>query len=141
MSIDMTNDIRFKISKPEIGDYWNLFKTTGWNEGYKFSIDELNMAIENSSHSISAYNNEKLIGYGRLISDGIHHALIIDLIISPKYQANGIGSEILRRLLKKCTDNNIRDIQLFSAKDKFEFYEKFGFEKRNEEAPGMEYKY
>lgn len=61
----------------------------------------MNHAIENSWYSISAYNKEELIGYGRVISDGVHHALIVDLIIAPKYQSKGIGSEILRRLLKK----------------------------------------
>ena len=74
-------------------------------------------------------------------SDGIHHALIVDLIIYPKYQGNGIGSEILKRLLKVCTEKNIRDIQLFSATGKSKFYEKYGFQKRNENSPGMEYVY
>ena len=141
MNTEITNNIDFNISKPQIADYWELFESTGWNNGYKFTIDELNLAIENSWYSVSAYKNKKLIGYGRIISDGIHHALIVDLIITPEHKSKGIGSEILRRLLKKCTDNNIRDIQLFSAKDKFVFYEKFGFKKRNENAPGMGYKY
>jgi ribosomal protein S18 acetylase RimI-like enzyme len=141
MSIKLINIIDYNNRKPQIADYWNLFESTGWNDEYKFTIDELNSAIENSWYSVSAYINNKLIGYGRIISDGIHHALIVDLIISPEFQSKGIGSEILRRLLGKCTENNIRDIQLFSAKDKFKFYEKFGFEKRNENAPGMGYKY
>ena len=118
-----------------------MFDSTGWNTSYKFTIDELSKAIENSWYSISAYLNGNLIGYGRIISDGVHHALIVDLIILPKYQGNGIGSNILKKLLKKCTKKNIRDIQLFSAKGKFKFYENFGFKKRNENAPGMEFKY
>jgi hypothetical protein len=43
--------------------------------------------------------------------------------------------------VQKCKGNNIRDIQLFAAKDKSEFYEKFGFEKRPINAPGMQLKY
>ncbi|MCP4418001.1 MAG: GNAT family N-acetyltransferase [Chloroflexi bacterium] len=138
---ELSKIVEYKTTKPNINKYWTLFDSTGWNAGYKFTIEELNVAIENSWHSISAYMGESLIGYGRIISDGIHHALIVDLIISPEYQGKGIGSALLRRLLKKCTENKIRDIQLFAAKDKYKFYEKFGFEKRIEDAPGMEFKY
>ena len=35
----------------------------------------------------------------------------------------------------------IRDIQLFAATNKFAFYEKFGFEKRPINAPGMQLRY
>jgi hypothetical protein len=43
-------------------------------------------------------------------------------------------------LVKKCEDNKIRDVQLFAASDKYEFYEKHNFEKRPLNAPGMQYK-
>lgn len=125
---------------PEINEYWNLFQTTGWNIEYNFTIQELNKAIQNSWYSISIYHIAHLIGFGRIISDGIHHALIVDLIIHPNYQGKGIGSRLLDRLVKKCKENSIRDIQLFAAEDKFEFYERFGFEKRPLNAPGMQLK-
>jgi N-acetylglutamate synthase-like GNAT family acetyltransferase len=138
---ELTRIVEYKSTNPNINNYWTLFESTGWNTGYKFTIEELKIALENNWYSVSAYAGNKLIGCGRIISDGIHHALIVDLMIFPEYQKKGIGSEILKILLEKCTENNIRDIQLFSAKGKLKFYEKFGFEKRNENAPGMEFKY
>jgi len=87
---------------------------------------------------MSIYDSDKLIGFGRVIADGVHHALIVDLIIHPDYQSKGFGSRLLDKLVSKCKKNKIRDIQLFSAKDKYAFYEKFGFEKRPDNAPGMQ---
>ncbi len=137
----MTKDsVIFNETLPEINDYWNLFQTTGWNKRYQFTPDDLERAIKNSWHSLSIFNNKTLIGFGRIISDGIHHAFIVDLIIHPDFQRKGIGSQLLQRLIKQCKDSNLRDIQLFSAKDKCEFYEKFGFEKRSPDAPGMQLK-
>ena len=75
-----------------------------------------------------------------MIADGVHHALIVDMIIHPDYQGQGLGSKLLDRLVTKCIYSKIRDIQLFAAKDKFKFYEKFGFEKRPINAPGMQIK-
>ncbi len=136
----MQDSIIFEEKLPDCEKYWNLFLTTGWNKEYNFTIHELDPAIQNSWYAISIYHAENLIGFGRIISDGVHHALIVDLIIHPDYQGKGIGSKLLDILVRKCKENNIRDIQLFAAKDKFEFYERYGFEKRPLNAPGMQLK-
>jgi ribosomal protein S18 acetylase RimI-like enzyme len=141
----MTRDtIEFKENIPDINDYWELFKTTGWNDGedgYSFTKQDLENAINNSWYSISIYYEKKFVGFGRVISDGVHHALIVDLIIHPDYQGKGLGSQLLERLIEKCNIHDIRDVQLFAAKDKFGFYEGFGFEKRPVNAPGMQLKF
>ena len=76
-------------------------------------------------------------GFGRIVSDGVVHALIADLIVLPAYQRRGIGSEILRRLLDQCRTHEIHTVQLFCASGKAGFYEKHGFVRRADDAPGM----
>jgi ribosomal protein S18 acetylase RimI-like enzyme len=141
MTGQLKNTIKFKEALPEIKDYWDLFQTTGWNQEYSFTVLDLASAIKNSWFSTSIYDSEILIGFGRVIADGVHHALIVDLIIHPDYQGKGLGSKLLGRLVSKCIEHKIRDIQLFSASDKFAFYEKFGFEMRPINAPGMQFRY
>lgn len=141
MANEIQETIIFKETLPDIKEYWNLFQTTGWNQDYNFSVQDLANAIQNSWYSMSIYDSDKLIGFGRVIADGVHHALIVDLIIHPDYQSKGLGSRLLDKLVSKCKKNKIRDIQLFSAKDKYSFYEKFGFEKRPDNAPGMQLRY
>jgi GNAT superfamily N-acetyltransferase len=104
-------------------------------------MEDVSEAIQNSWYALSIYYSNNLAGFGRIIADGVHHALIVDLIVHPDYQGKGLGTLILDRLVKKCKENNIRDIQLFAAKGKSDFYEKFGFEKRPADAPGMQLRY
>ena len=125
---------------PTKDQFFELFITTGWNEKYKLNNEELYKALENSWYSISYFENEQLVGFGRIICDGIVHALILDVIIHPDFQGNEIGKNVMNKLVEKCKKHNIRDIQLFSAKDKAGFYEKLGFTYRPENAPGMELK-
>ena len=117
---DLKSRIKYETERPNIDQYWILFNSTGWNKEYKFSIEELETAIEKSWYSISVYINQKLIGFGRILSDGIHHALIVDLIIYPKYQGNGIGSEILKRLLKVCTEKKYKGYSIILRNWKIE---------------------
>jgi ribosomal protein S18 acetylase RimI-like enzyme len=133
--------LHYERNTPAIDDFWTLFETTGWNQGYALSQEELATALENSWLCISAYVGDQLVGFGRVVTDQAVHAMIYDLIVHPDFQAQGIGGEILGRLVESCVNANIRDIQLFSAEGKSEFYLKRGFETRPVEAPGMQYKH
>jgi len=134
MNIDYTTNL------PDKDQYFKLFESTGWNKEYNLDKEQVFETLLNSWYMICAYKDDKLVGFGRIISDGIMHALILDMIILPEFQNNGIGSIILDKLKEKCILHNIRDIQLFSAKGKAGFYKKHGFTIRPEDAPGMEIK-
>jgi GNAT superfamily N-acetyltransferase len=136
----MIMKIEFKNELPDIEQYFELYLTTGWNEEYNLTKHELAASISNSYFSVSAYDENKLVGFGRFVSDGIMHAMIYEMIVDPDYQRKKIGSEIMNRLLKECLELNIRDIQLFCAKGKRNFYESHGFVSRPDDGPGMEYK-
>ena len=132
-------NIIYKTDLPDCDQYFSLFESTGWNVKYRVSKEELFTAVIRSYFSVSAYSSGQLIGFGRILSDGILHAMIYEMIVHPEYQVKGIGREILKMLVKKCLDTNITDIQLFCAKGKLKFYEKHGFALRPIDCPGMEY--
>ncbi len=132
-------EITYTTDKPDPDQYMALFNTTGWNDKYQATIDELASALNNSWYNISAFEGDNLIGFGRLVSDGVLYAMIYDMIVMPTHQQQGIATQILQCLLEHCEQHNIRDIQLFSARGKQPFYEKRGFACRPEGASGMVY--
>ncbi len=129
--------IVYKPSKPELKEYRHLFESSGWT-AISISDKALRKAIDNSWYWVSAFDDKKLIGIGRLLSDGALYALVCDMIILPEYQKQGIGSEILKRLKDKCSKHNIQRVWLLSAAGRTEFYKKNGFDVRPEDAPGMQ---
>ena len=133
-------DLHYKTDLPDCDQYFSLFESTGWNNKYLLSKEEIYSTLSKSFFNVSVYHLGKLVGFGRVISDGILHAMIYEMIIYPEYQGKGIGKEILNLLVKRCQASNIRDIQLFCAKGKRKFYQKFGFVSRPDDGPGMEYK-
>jgi GNAT superfamily N-acetyltransferase len=131
--------ITYSEAIPPKERYWNLFLTTGWNETYQATPETLAKAVANSAFYISAYDGDELVGFGRVVTDGILHAMIYEMIIAPTHQRQGIGSVIITRLVDYCLELGIADIQLFCAKGKAGFYQKHGFNPRQPDAPGMEY--
>ena len=131
--------IEFRPEIPTRDQFWELFQTTGWNEKYQLSPNDLMRSLRASWSMLGAYDGERLVGFGRLVSDGVLHAMIYELIVLPEYQGQGIGGKILEKLVEKCRQAGVRDIQLFCARGKREFYEKRGFVARPDDAPGMQY--
>ena len=124
-------------SIPAVMEYLALVESTGWQGIVEKGAEHMTEALTNSWYLVCAYDGERLVGSGRIVSDGVHQALICDLIVLPEYQGRGIGSEILTRLLKKCREHDITMVSLFAAKGKGGYYERFGFAERAQDAPGM----
>jgi GNAT superfamily N-acetyltransferase len=133
----MEIDIRSEI--PANDQFWHLFQTTGWNKKYGLSQNELVYALRSSWYVLAAYVGDRLVGFGRLLGDGVLHAMVYELIVLPEYQGQGIGGKILEKLVARCKESGVRDIQLFCAAGKRAFYEKRGFVARPDDAPGMQY--
>jgi GNAT superfamily N-acetyltransferase len=131
-------EINYKNSVPNKEEFYQLFETTGWNDEGTYSKDDLIKAISNSWYLVSVYNNEKLIGFGRIISDGVYQTFIGDMIVHPDYQKRGIGRKVLNLLIEQCKASGIKWIQLSCAKGKKDFYKKLGFQERPVDGPGMQ---
>lgn len=130
--------IEYKWTKPSIEAYQKLLKSAGWTSIISVSDEMLLLAIDKSWKWVTAFDSDKLIGIGRIISDGAMYALICDMIVLPEYQKQGIGSSMVKMLKDKCTENGIQRIWLFAAPGRSDFYLRNGFEIRPEDAPGMQ---
>lgn len=124
---------------PDKTELYPLYNATGWNDSLQLSADELEHAIENSFAVISVYENDHLIGFGRVVSDGIVYATINDVLVAPIWQGQGIGSSIIRKLVQLCEHHDIRSLHLFADKGAAKFYNHLGFIARPVDSPGMVY--
>lgn len=83
-------------------------------------------AFEASHTTVFVYDSEKLIGFGRAISDGAYQAAVYDCAVMEDYQGKGIGRIVVEKILERIPDCNVI---LYAAPGKEGFYEKQGFRK------------
>ena len=103
----------------------NLFAAVEW--GKRDSV-ELEKAFGASSFVRFAFDGDELVGFGRTVDDGKYYALIVDAVVSPKYQGKGVGSKILSEL--KTALDGYYFTTLTSAAGKEGFYLKQGWKKQ-----------
>ena len=108
-------------------DYIALRNSVGWNN---FAEEQVSKSINNAILNITVIDEGETVAMGRLIGDGIYY-LIVDVVVQPEHQGQGIGSTIIDMLLKyveEHTPNGGRaSVQLIAEKGKEEFYINRGF--------------
>ena len=116
-----------------VKEFNELYDAVGWGS-YEEEISK--KALSNNIYSVSIYDNNNIIGYGRIIGDGIVFLYIHDIMVKPEYQGKGIGKTIMNKLLDKIHElqkvNPDLRTYLGASKGKEEFYKKCGFITREE---------
>jgi len=129
--------IKYIEQTPSADEFNNLTNSVGWGIREKNIIEE---ALKNTLYSLCVYDDNKLIGYGRIIGDKTIFLYIQDIMVIPEYQSKHIGTGIMNNLLNqinqyKKINPDIRTY-LGASKGKESFYEKFGFISRPNEELG-----
>ena len=103
--------------------------------------DRVQTALNRSDFITVALHDGHTIGMARVMQDGLQ-ALIMDVIVLPDYQRHGIGKSIMDQVMAYLNDlsrgGDIK-LNLMSAVETVQFYERYGFESRPNEnrGPGM----
>lgn len=120
-----------------VEEYNKLFDDVGWSS-YDRKVSKL--ALENSLYTVSIYDDDKIVGFGRLIGDGVCYFYIHDVMVLPSYQKKGIGTMIIDKLKNKVSEykkiNPYLRLYLGASLGKEEFYKKCGFITREEAGLG-----
>ena len=120
--------ISIKENINSIEEFNYLYDAVGWGS-YDEKVSK--KALANTMYSVSVYDDDKIIGYGRIIGDGICFLYIHDVMVIPKYQNKKVGSQIMNKLLEKVNlikrENPYVRVYLGASKGKEKFYERFGF--------------
>ena len=87
-------------------------------------------------YSSIIYDDDKIIGYGRLVGDQICFIYVQDVMVVPEYQGQKIGTYIMKILEDKINEikavNPDVRVYLGSSKGKEDFYRKCGYITRKE---------
>ncbi len=120
---------------PSAKEYLQLRNKLGWS--LYLEIDAAN-ALLHSLYCISIYDNESIIGMGRVVGDGKLCFYIQDIMVVPNAQRQGIGNIIMNHIMSYIKSVAVRGayIGLMSKKGKEPFYEHFGFVKRPNDTMG-----
>ncbi|GAB7023408.1 GNAT family N-acetyltransferase [Salidesulfovibrio brasiliensis] len=86
--------------------------------------DVVRRCFENSDVVAFAWQDGRLVGMTRMLSDHTCQAVLYDLCVLPQAQGTGVGRQLMKAALKRC---DAPSVVLWAVPGKEGFYEKFGF--------------
>lgn len=90
----------------------------------------INSALAGSFLAAGAFENGRLIGMGRVLSDGVSDAYIQDVVVTPEFRGRGIGGKLVMFLVEELEKRGVDWIALAGEPGTENFYSKLGFEKK-----------
>lgn len=120
--------ITLKMDSLTVEEYLNIRDKVNWKKLFQ---EQAKKALANSLYVVAAYDEEKLVGMGRIVGDGAVICYVQDLIVVPDYQRKGVGSMVLKALISFVDNLRMEQSEmmlcLMSAKGREGFYEANGF--------------
>ena len=121
----MAQTLEFSFDRPvgpeELGP---LLNQSDWAQGR--TGPGLETMLRMSSLKLGVWDDNRLVGFARVLSDGVYRCVIEDVIVDESYQDRGIGTRIMRTLMKELS--GVEHVYLFTGGERLkQFYERLGF--------------
>ena len=123
----MNIDIISQLNESQIQDLVHLYQSTWWGQGR--TLEEVHKMLQHSDIIIGINNpdNQKLIGFARVLTDYVYRAVIWDVMIDAAYQKQGLGQTLIQSILDHPQLQSMEAFLLVCLPEIIPFYEKLGF--------------
>jgi GNAT superfamily N-acetyltransferase len=106
-----------------------LYIELGWGTAKDYSLVRMKRSLANCDIVVFARNEaEELVGIARVLSDFAIDTKILDMIIAPEYQRQGVGQAMMKKI---ATLTKGTTIYCETEKKNFGFAKKCGYKKRD----------
>ena len=90
------------------------------------TINDLKKCLANSDVIVSLWVGNKIVGFGRALTDEIYRAVLWDIVIDQNYQGKGFGKLIVKSILSSKKIKNTKKLYLMTTNKKL-FYSQLDF--------------
>ncbi len=101
-----------------------LAVSVGWEPfGPRFAA-----ALDGYAVTTSGWTDEgQLVAWTSIVSDNVNHAFLLDVIVHPEFQRQGIGRLVVHRAIEVMRERGVTAFHVDCAPDRAGFYERCGF--------------
>ncbi len=97
------------------------------------------IGLANTVFGVCVESEGRVVGIGRIVGDGALFFEVVDIAVLPEHQGRGLGAKVMDSLMSYLRENAVPGafVSLISDPGISGFYERYGFEARAPESPGM----
>ncbi|MFD1067744.1 GNAT family N-acetyltransferase [Oceanobacillus locisalsi] len=132
----MNEHYQIKYQTPAIEAFNQLRVEAGLSNKEKAAIE---IGLPNTLFAVTIYDEETLIGMGRVIGDGGIVFHVVDIVVKPCYQGEGLGKKIMEEITTYLDEHTYKGsfVSLIADIPADKLYEQFGFRYAAPNSVGM----
>jgi GNAT superfamily N-acetyltransferase len=121
---------------PTVDEYRRLRLAVGWGEPDEEGVEA---GLASALYSCVVMHDGQAVGCGRVIGDGGMYFYVQDVMVLPELHGQGIGVQIMDSIVRylECAARPGAFVGLMAAENVEGFYERYGFQRRPDDRPGM----
>lgn len=121
--MDLT--IESAIAPDRVPDLVELMRTAWWMADR--TSDDVVQLLEHSDLVVALTQNERLVGFARVLTDYTYVALILDVIVDDSHRGAGLGAALMDAVVGNPRLATVRSLELVCQPDLMPFYRRWGF--------------
>jgi GNAT superfamily N-acetyltransferase len=127
---------RLEERAPTVQEYRRLRDAVGWGE---MTDEGLANGLASSLYSCVVLDEGDVVACGRVVGDGGMYFYVQDVIVLPEYHGRGLGGVVMDAVMRylESAAKPGAFVGLMAAQNAEGFYERYGFQRRPDDRPGM----
>jgi len=116
-----------KLSLPQTRDLMELYAAEWWTQGRDLKAVRHMLRCTDIVVGVCEPPGRRLIAFARVLTDCVHKALVLDVIVAQRHRGSGLGKLLLDTILAHPKLARVQHFELYCRPEMVPFYEQWGF--------------
>jgi ribosomal protein S18 acetylase RimI-like enzyme len=119
-------NVVWQLTEGQLQDLHALYQNEWWTRNR--TLEETRKVVDGSQICLGLVDSsDKLVGFGRVLTDFMFKALIFDVIVAPDYRGIGLGDNLVSLITGHEKLRDVKSFELYCLPELVPFYERHGF--------------
>ena len=115
------------LDERRLADLHALYQGEWWSNGRSLEQTQRVVAGSQRVFGITRIDDDRLVGFARVLTDGVIKALIFDVIVAAGARRQGLAGALMQRIIDDPQLAAVRHVELYCRRELMPYYERFGF--------------
>jgi predicted GNAT family N-acyltransferase len=120
-------EVREAVEGDRLPQLMELFAAEWWTADRVQDDVAAMLAASDLVFALVQRSTDRLVGFARVLTDGVYLAVVLDVIVSPSARGSGVGRMLLDAILSHPRLAAVRSIELVCQPELLPFYRRWGF--------------
>lgn len=115
------------LTPAHLAELMELFAAEWWTADRDLAAVTRMIAASDLIVGLEDRSDGRLVGFARVLTDGVYVALVLDVIVAARHRGSGLGGLLLDAVVGHPALAGVRSVELVCQPELMPFYRRFGF--------------